>query len=363
MSNTVRLIHFSAVVAVVTVACGAVAMGCGGNDDNNSPAEVDAGKSDATTDVSADVGSRTDGQNEAAASDATLGSDANAAGDADSATAVDADAGAIVEAASEGDADAGIVDAAPRYDGSAASFPGQVAAATCERVAACCGVSANSPKFNFAACQAAVLPSGFNGSSTDSDLLDGGHIAFDPIAAAACISALNQIDCDTNQIPSAVERAAYLNCFAAFTGTLPSGAPCAANIECDPTNFCLPIDGGVGDAGAIGLCQPLVADGGACGNLLGTSTNSQPACSYRASGNTGLFCKSFDPSNPTVSVDAAAWVCAPEEPNGTACSRNLACSSFECTAGTLQCAESLIAVTSATCTTFAVDAGTDASGD
>jgi len=363
-----RVVPIFAGVVAVNGALGSVAAGCGSNNASNSSPED--GGMDATTDSGGDVAQQGDAVQESAAMDAPVGPDAGAA-DAD-ANAADADASAAdaegdgaqgLDANAGPDGDAGGADSPVGYEGTAATFPGQVAATVCERVANCCGTSADAATFNFAACYADLLPSGYNGSNTGSNLLDGGHVVFNAVAAQACLGALNQIDCQTNEIPAAIQTLAYMNCFAALSGTLPAGSPCAGTIECSSGNFCLPLDGGVGDAGAIGLCQAIVGDGGACGNLLGTPSASQAACSYRGSGNTNLFCKSFDPSVPSESIDAAAWTCAPQEPVGTGCGRNVACSSFECTTG-LQCAAALVAVTTATCTGFALDAGTptDASG-
>jgi hypothetical protein len=363
MSQIGRRIRIFATVVLVTGGAGIVAVNCGSNDDSGAGPAMDAGGMDATTDSASDGGYQADALHDGAAPDATLTSDAadaDAGATTDTATGSDAGAdgdAAVVESGAELDADAAID--APAYDGTAASFPGQLAATLCQRVAACCGTSANAPTFNNASCIAEILPGGFNGSGTGTNLLDGGHVAFNAVAAQGCLDNLNQIDCDTNQIPGAVERGAFLSCYGAFAGTLPLGSPCAGTIECDPGSFCLPVDGGVGDAGAIGICQPLVGDGGACGNLLGSASASQSACSYRGSGNTGLQCKTFDPSAPTQSVDAAAWVCAPQDPNGIGCARAVSCSSFECPTSTLQCAASIVAVTSSTCASLIVDAGTD----
>jgi hypothetical protein len=324
---------------------------------------MDAGGIDATTDSASDGGYQADALHDGAAPDATLASDADAGANGDTATGSDvgsdvgSDGAAHAEAGAELDADAAID--APAYDGTAESFPGQLAATLCQRVAACCGTSTNAPTFNNAACQAEIQPGGFNGSSVGTNLLDGGHVAFNAVAAQACLDFLNQIDCETNEVPSAVEQAAVLNCYGAFAGTLSVRSPCVGTIECDPGSFCLPVDGGIGDAGAIGICQPLIEDGGACGNLLGGPSPSQAACSYRGSGNTGLYCKNFDPSNPSQSFDAAVWICAPQEPIGAGCERPANCASAECPLSTLQCTASIIAVTSATCASLTVDAGAD----
>jgi hypothetical protein len=317
----------------LAAAWGAVAAGCG--DDTASTPPADGGGTDSTTDSAVDV-----------IQGDVVGEAAKESGP---------DAGAP-------DGDAGVVDSGVAYDGTAASFPGQLASTLCARVAACCGTSPDAATFNLALCLADEQ-SGFNGSSTGSNLLDGGHLVFNAVAAQSCLDLLQQIDCTTNQIASGVEMQSYASCFATYTGTLTAGSACANTIECAPGSFCLPVDGGVGDAGAIGVCQALAGDGGACA-LLGNASASQSVCSDRGSGNTGLFCQSFDPSAPTEVLDAAAWTCGPQEPIGTGCAQAVDCTSFECTPlPTRQCATSIVAVSAAACTAFAVEAGTDAAGD
>jgi len=337
MRNVRRLTPLVVGMFGLAAAWGAVAAGCG--DDSSSTPSTDGGGKDSTTE---------------SAADAIQG---DVVGEAEK------EAGPGSEGSAP-DGEAGVADSAVAYDGTAATFAGQLAATLCARIAACCGTSADAATFNLALCSADEQ-GGFNGSSTGSNLLDGGHLVFNAVAAQACLDILQQIDCTTNQIASGVEMQAYGSCFGAYSGTLAIGSPCADTIECAPGGFCLPVDGGVGDAGAIGVCQTLASDGGPCA-LSDNASASQSVCSDRGSGNTGLFCQSVDPSNPTQLLDAAAWTCGPQEPIGTGCAQAVACTSFECTPlPTRQCASSIVAVSAAACTAFAVEAGTpaDAAGE
>ena len=183
MTPTFRLIPVLAgVVAIGGI--GIAGSGCGGSKSSSSPND---GGPDATLDGSesdaGDAPSTTDA--DAGTSDATPSLDVSDDGEGDAADAgsADADAGSV-DAGSDADAQV-----APVYSGTAASFPGAVASTLCARVASCCGTSADAATFDFAACTAAVSPAGFNGSSTGSDLLDGGHIGFNPVAAQACLDA------------------------------------------------------------------------------------------------------------------------------------------------------------------------------
>jgi hypothetical protein len=357
-----------------------VAISCGGNGstassentgDSTTDSPEDSAQGDAVTGVEAttDTGPATDATVDAAMDgdatvdggvamdgDAAVGVDADAASspDADASTSADADAAVAPDADAESTADA---DAATPADASAAfGFPTQVATTLCNRIADCCGSSADAGTFNFPLCLADELPGGFKGSMTGANLFDGGNIVFDPVAAQACLTALQQVDCTTNEISGPVEAQLYLKCYGAFSGTLQVGAPCRATIECAPGSFCLPVSGGVGDAGAIGLCQAQVGDGGSC-NLGGlTGLNQQSICSYKGSGNTGLFCRTFDPTMPSQTTDASTWTCVPQEPLGTGCLLNQECQSFACPSSD-QCASVVNATSSSTCGLFALDAG------
>ena len=325
----------------VTGAWGIAAVGCGGD---NSPEHV-SGLPDGTTEGSPGE----DGQADSLVQNDALQVDVAVQGDAMTEAAPETGTDATAP-----DADAGTIRA---FDGSVANYPAQVAAALCGSIANCCGKSADAATFNSSSCNAQLLPIGFQGSTTGVGLFDGGNIVFNAVAAQACLDDFNQIDCTTNDDPSPVEAQLYKDCFGAYNGTLTVGNPCKGTIECAPGSFCLPQDGGIGDAGAIGTCQSIVGDGGACG-LLGSASASQAVCSYRGAGNTGLFCESYVPTDagpPTQTLGIASWTCAPQEPLGAGCQANEDCASFGCHAH--QCATSLLWAAVSTCASFALDAG------
>jgi hypothetical protein len=320
----------------VTGAWGVAVVGCGGDDSSTGPS---ASLPDGTTEGSAqeDAPQGTD--------QSTTQPDVLAQPDVSHpATEAGPDVGAP-----DGDAGSNV----RGFEGGAASFPAQLAASVCGFIANCCGTTATAPTFNAAACDSTVLPGGFQGSATGANLFDGGNIAFNAATAQACLDDFARVDCSTNQAPSPIVAQIYKDCFGAYSGLLAVGAPCKATIECAPGGFCLPADGGVGDAGAIGLCQTIAGSGAACG-LLGTSSASQNVCSYRGSGNTGLFCKSYtssDASATTTSLGIASWACEPQEPLGTSCLQNEDCASFGCHSH--QCATTILGVGASTCTAFA----------
>jgi hypothetical protein len=271
------------------------------------------------------------------------------------------------DAHANADAEAGPADAARRFDGAPGTFPAAMAAGVCELIANCCGTSADAATFNFPLCYQGQLPTattgGIGGSTAGANLLDAGNIVFDPVSAQACLDILGQVDCSTNQLSSLVEAQLYKDCFGAFTGSVPAGSPCNGTIECAAGNYCLPVDGGAGDAGAIGLCKALEANGQSCG-VFSTGSAAQSVCSYRGSGNTGLFCEHFDPNMPTQNLaDAAAWTCAPQEALDAGCQQNQDCLSFACHSN--RCATSIFVAGPSTCTVFALEAGSpaDASGE
>jgi hypothetical protein len=225
------------------------------------------------------------------------------------------------------DADAG------SYDASAAAtaFVAQVATAICDDYALCCGQTPDAGTFNWQKCYQAFLPQGYQGSSAGYSLIANGNVNFDPNSAQSCLSQLAAVDCKNNQITASEITQLSQACFAAFTGTLSAGSPCFATIECTPGTFCLPTDGGAGDAGQIGTCQALAGQGGACGILGSGSVAAQSVCSYKGSGSNGLGCES-------VVLDAGSftrlplneWTCQPQSQDGVNCGANQSCTSQIC---------------------------------
>jgi hypothetical protein len=267
-----------------------VAAGCGGDSTSNSPQDAGGGI-DATIDVLEDAVAA---QDSAPFSDGAVGPDADA--DADAATKPDADA----------DAEAGAADSSSGLN--AQTFPSVLATAFCNTIAACCGTAGDAATFNWQSCYNIEFANGFKGINTNgANLVDGGNVTFNVAQAQRCLDLFAAADCTSNQLTSTEETQLFQSCYAAYVGTLATGSPCAGTIECAPGNFCMPVDGGVGDAGAIGLCQALAGVGQACGG--------QTVCSYRGSASNGLFCQN---------------TCQPQFTNGTNCSVNQDCVSLLC---------------------------------
>ncbi len=337
MKNVRRLVPVLAGLLGTSGAWGAALAACS----SSSSSSQDAGSSDATTD------GESDGQSEAQA-DTGVGTDAvadSSTGQPDTSTTTDT--GSPVDTGAP-DGDAGLPDTYV-YDASAAlAFPGQVAAALCTAAASCCGTSGDASTFNWSLCYNGELGGGFGGSNAGANLFSAGNITFNPAAAEACLTAIGQIDCTTNQVPSAEEVQLFQSCYAAYSGTLPAGSSCQGSIECAPGNFCLQSDGGTG------VCQALVGDGGACGAI------GQAMCSYRGSGDNGLYCKYFAEGSPTVHLDAGLWTCAPQASLSAECDINVGCSSFECPSSSNTCASSTFFIGASTCNAFKIlDAGSD----
>jgi hypothetical protein len=295
----------------VTGAWGVAAVGCGGDDSQVHTADLPDGTTDSNS-------------NEDAQSDVVV--------QADVVVHADALAEAEADAGPDADAVAPVADAGPdvaAFDGSAQTFPGQFATAWCTTIAACCGTAGDAATFNWQACYSGFLQFGFLGSGTGANLFDGGHVAFNGAQAQTCLNIVATADCSTNQLTSADVTQLFQSCYGAYAGTLATGSPCAGNIECAPGNFCLPVDGGVGDAGAIGLCQALAGDGGACNALGANAVTAQSVCSYRGSATNGLACQNLSQDAGTT-LDPSAWTCQPQWVVGTDCFANQDCNSDIC---------------------------------
>jgi hypothetical protein len=387
-------------------ACGIVAIGCGSSSTSNSP--EDGGGSDATAesgqvgtdsgeqDVAQqpDVGPDSTGLDAGGVDgDATVTLEAEASPEGDSANG-DVDAGPQVDAPGEADADAGSQTDAPVGDADAAgneetgadadagpvadagsdadasaltaeTFPSMVAAALCTTIASCCGTTGDAGNFNWQSCYNASLPSGFKGSSVGAALVSGGNVTFNSSQAQFCLSGIVAADCSANEITSAEQIQLFNSCFGAYVGTLEAGAPCAGSIECASGEYCSPVDGGVGDAGAIGLCQPLAGVGNGCGALGGASgsaTNAQNACSYRGAASNGLFCQNISGDAGTTQLPESQWTCEPQWANGSDCYTNQDCTSMIChqVGSGFQCANAGNWANSNTCATYVTP--TDAGG-
>jgi hypothetical protein len=367
MKLVARIVPILASAVAVTSAGAMFVAGCSGD---NSPSPSDGGAPDATIDgqgedvVNQDTGMRLDADAGLATPDAEAGvtSDAEAgASDAEASIASDA------EASIASDAEAGIGDSSLPITVTAATFAADLATAFCDTIAACCGTSGDAATFNWAACYSAKLAAGYSASNTGANLLDGGHVAFNASQAQTCLNTIAAADCTANQITAAEQGQLYQSCYAAYAGTLSAGSPCAGTIECAPGNFCSPTDGGIGDAGAIGLCQPLAGDGGACGVFgAGTQGVGQTICSYRGAASDGLFCQNISGDAGSTQTDPATWTCQSQWPVGTDCYVNQDCASFIChqvgTSSVFQCANAGNWANANTCSSYAI-AIPDSGGD
>jgi hypothetical protein len=259
------------------------------------------------------------------------------------------------EAAADADADAP-VDAGPDTAAEFA-FPSQLATALCQQIALCCFPDGGTSTFDMNACAMTSAGTGFDNSSYGTFALSNGNIAFDPDAGAACLSAINSI-AGTCTVTAAIQQQIIPNCFGAFTGTLDAGASCIASMECAPGNACVPPT----DGGTIGTCAALRDAGAPCGDI-GTSNYSLGSefCSYRGSGDTGLFCMETD--NTGTTLPASSWTCQPQLSltamglcfYDTDCVSPMVCDLFN-TGNCLTTSRPLTTMTA--CTAF-IDAGSD----
>jgi|HubBroStandDraft_1064217.scaffolds.fasta_scaffold23877_4 hypothetical protein len=350
MKPVTRIVPILASALSITSAGAIFAAGCGGG---NSPSPSDGGAPDATIDGQSEdvvnqdaVGSNVEGG---------PGTDAGSS-DADAAATSDADAGA------SSDADAGIDGSSLLITVTAETFPGQLAATLCSTIANCCGTSGDAATFNWQACYNSKLAAGYNGSNTGVTAVDGGNTAFNAAQAQTCLNTIAAADCSSNQITAAEQGELYKSCFGAYAGTQEAGSPCAGSTDCAPGGFCSPVDGGLGDAGAIGLCAPLVGQGGGCG-ILGGQALGQTVCSYRGAASNGLFCQNIAGDAGETQLSPSAWTCQPQWAVGAECYTNQDCASFIChqvgTTADFQCASAGNWANANTCSTYAVivDAG------
>jgi hypothetical protein len=364
------------VIATSVVACGV---------DDTSPVSPEDSGPDVTMVGDADSSMGTlDGDAGTDGGDATVGLDATGDGDASPSTSPDAlaDAGmdgeAAVGAEPSPEASADAADAAPEAEagnagdasdaeagGSTAdllAFPGKVADAFCDRIQACCAVP--SASFNLAKCRSSILAGVGFGILNETSLLDGGHVVLSAATAQTCINRLLAIDCAVNSITTQQATGIFGNCFSALQGTLDAGASCSGTIECAPGEFCFPLDGGVGPAGT---CMPLRTAGQPCGDFGGSDLGAKTAtadnaCSYRSSGNTGLFCDFADLTTPAEPyLPASAWKCTPQVPLDGGCYTDLECKTFVCaTDSPYPCVSARPLLSPSGCATFKIpDAGSD----
>jgi hypothetical protein len=323
-------------------------VGCGGSSSGGSADASEDAVEDSTTDSSA-----MDSAHDTAAHDATDSSlveastsDSSSPDGDGGASAIDADA-SLPEEAGEAGRDAGPdgsveAEAGPVAPDGAVAFLNQFAQEICGTVSQCCALGA---AFNMNACvQTYVLgPYSIYGVGASAQFLDGGRLGYNPQSATQCLQLASQVGCG-------VFTAADLNslqqaCTGALPGQVPAddgggGSACAASPECAAGGYCTVELTGDPDSG-LGLCEPLVADGGAC------TKNNQ--CSYLALGAPSLYC--------------SGGACVPRIATGDACNSSnscalnlCACGSSTCTSPT--CASGFVVASPALCTFLTLpDAG------
>jgi hypothetical protein len=216
------------------------------------------------------------------------------------------------------------------------AFLTQVTATLCTKLQTCCAGPLEGGTFNMAQCTASLAATGYAGMNFGAAYaLEAGVLTYDPARAASCLTDINAIDCTSNVITSAQQQAILTDCVAAVQGSLSGDAGCLYSVECAPGTFCATPP----TAGGPGTCVPLRGDGGACGNF-GSLANTydyglgEEACSFRRTGNTGLFCYQRDlTTGMDIDGGPAAWSCTPANAVGTGCNVDQECASGLCDPG------------------------------
>ena len=296
----------AAVLAGVTgcLALTAQVASCGGDDSqgNGGPDASEASVADGTTT-----------QEGSAMADSPVGEDADAGGQVR-----DADAGTIPDGAERADGADGATCSitVPSAD----EFFSTLATTVCQSLKSCCGTGARFDTANCLSIYGKAAFGGFLGVGFTVPYLDGGRIDYDPSAACQCLEGVLTVNCGL--IPQETLASLQNTCVQAVHGTaqpmtaIDGGeagtAACAASYECAAGSFCTtnypsdPLDA------ALGSCQPLVVDGGACGSDL--------QCSYLGNGAPSLYC--------------SGGKCTPRLGAGDTCTLNSNCASNVCASST-----------------------------
>jgi hypothetical protein len=257
-----------------------------------------------------------------------------------------------------GSADGGVDGNAPFV--TPEQFIDEVAQTLCTRTDACCkqidaGAIVNQK------CLDKVRGFGWQGSSSDIAALiadqdagpDSGqaiqNVTFDLNGIQECLNRVKLIPC---AVGSTLDLEALQACYIdAVHGKATTGQACKYAAECAQPAYCQFADGGV-----TGTCQPLVATGGDCSQVRGTSydqaNRGNEACSRRATGTgqaTPQFCDNIAADGITIkSFDQ--WTCTAAKGIGSACGFNAVCKSQICTGGI--CSDPLLLANPAVCSTF-----------
>lgn len=204
------------------------------------------------------------------------------------------------------------------------SFREKLADTFCRSVARCCfgdpnlagDAGVDGGFYNQALCLQMGQSNGFEGSLLFNE--DAGTpLILNQAQALECMAKLEAISCTLGREEFVAARAA---CFNAVRGTATVGATCMTGIDCVPGSFC---------NRATGKCEALRPEDGGCGDFDPSTGNPDEACSWRASGDTNLFCDSWD----FVASDfrpTQEWRCQRARANGQLCINSTSCAEGLC---------------------------------
>jgi hypothetical protein len=146
------------------------------------------------------------------------------------------------------------------------AFPNTVNTAFCLRQAQCCGFDGGAG-FNVARCVAdTVGPGGGFANTLSAAQVDSGHILLDKASAAACLSDIAKLNCDTlSNTPTPLWTNTRTSCATALQGQVGvNEGPCTSYWDCVAGAYCVPAsDGGPGSH-----CAALSPEGGPCTDLF-----------------------------------------------------------------------------------------------
>lgn len=239
----------------------------------------------------------------------------------------------------------GGADTAPPFDGGFVldTFDTLLATEICKSLARCCygtptpaDGGADGGTFDMAKCVANLEPFGFQGSNlgVGLGLRDAGNVTIDQVSADSCISKIKALSCD---LPGTEYTAARAACFGVYSGKLADGASCKGSAECKRTSFCKGLVGDGGAGGAAGTCTAIQPVGGGCGDNPNSLSEFEEACSYRAGGDTGNFCKFNDNGGAPPDLAPADWKCAAAGAVGDPCVSSTWCKDSICDPDTSKC--------------------------
>lgn len=224
----------------------------------------------------------------------------------------------------------GGADTAPPFDGGFVldTFDTVLATEICKTLARCCyGTTtpaeggADGGTFDMAACVALSVQNGFEGSNLGVEIKDAGNVTLDQVSADDCVNKIKALSCNVTGTDHAAAQAA---CFNAYSGKFTAGQPCKASVECQHGLFCNgQLDGG------SGTCAAIRGVGGNCGDNPDHPTLYEETCSYRASGDTGNYCRWHD-FGTDMDLDAGEWKCASASDAGAPCETTNWCKNTIC---------------------------------